>query len=63
MQVYAILVMIFFMILASYVGEVLISILYFNEENRIFHEYVFIYQGTTSRSLTISWPSKMWVLK
>lgn len=31
--------MTFFMILASYVGEVLVSILYSSEETRIFHEY------------------------
>jgi hypothetical protein len=38
MQLYAILVMIFFMLLASYVAEVLIQIIYTHTERRIFHE-------------------------
>lgn len=38
MQVYAIVVMILFMVLASYVGEVLIQIVYTYSERRLFHE-------------------------
>lgn len=32
--------MTFFMLLASYVGEVLMSTLYTDQEIRIFHEYI-----------------------
>ena len=37
-QFYAIFVMVFFMVLASYVGEVLIQIVYTFTERRTFHE-------------------------
>jgi hypothetical protein len=37
-KIYAIVVMILFMVLASYVGEVLIQIMYTYTERRLFHE-------------------------
>lgn len=46
--------MIFFMILASYAAEVLVSILLSEDEIRTFHEYDTNYPEITSRGLRSS---------